>query len=286
MSATIVFRGLMVFHKMGNVMDIGFLRAPGHVPRILTMKNGVLAGVFDLRRRPELDRETDWRLVVDNPLQPTAEPYRPGGAQFDRKTQTDLKDFRFIADFEAGDLHGRDLSNELITRPGPPPQGVRLILKVSNGLFYTRLLSPFLNRKRVHPLPEVVEPYGPAAAATGCDIMFNAGSVKLRAGGPTGAIAFDFNEGVESNTIYEISNSPPDVIPDPLNPPGHPPGHPPSHPPGGHFHMYYGLLFRPNPLQRFDLVPSDDPHPGPDPALCGVGGVGSRTIPLGTDPDE
>lgn len=262
MSATIVFRGLMVFHKMGDVMEIGFLRAPGHVPRILTMKNGVLAGVFDLRRRPELDRETDWRLVVDNPLQQTAIPYTSGA--FDRLTQTDSRDFRFITDFEAGDLHNRDLNRELNTR------GLRLILKVSNGLFYTRLLSPFLNRIKVGPSD--VTPYGPAAAVVGCDITFNAGSVKLRAGGPTGAIAFDFNEGVESSTLYEISNSPPDV----------PPSAP--HPAGGHFQMYYHHLFKPNPREQFDLIPRDDPHPGPDPALCGAGSLGRRTIPLGTDP--
>lgn len=113
-----------------------------------------------------------------------------------------------------------------------------------------------------------VEPYGATAAVVGCDIEFGpGGGVKLMAGGPDGSIVYDFDH--DEDTVYEISNGPPDVPveqPTPLDM-------------AGHFHMYYEKLFK-NPLpDQFDLV-TEDQAPAPDPTLCGVTYLGQRGDPL------
>jgi hypothetical protein len=288
MKTTIVFRGLMVLHKHADIMEIGFVDAlynetanhehahngnaanhadhlESHIPRILTTKDGVLSSIFDLRNRPELGTVRNWSLEVTNPTPPAAGvtlrqqrgPFRrtaPGsGDDFE-------KDFRWITDMEAGDLHGRDLSLEINTRQ------FLFVLYVPQGTFYTQLRSPVQRRRRRSSA--LVEDYGPIAAAVGCEINLDAGGeVKLMAGGPTGSTVFNFDH--DEGTVYEISNGPPDVPaeePIPLDAPNH-------------FHMYYDKLFKNSRLDRFDLL-TDDQAPAPDPTVCGVTFLGLRRDPL------
>jgi len=190
----------MVFNKQPNTpplgtMEIGFVDALSaghtggghassdvHIPRILTMKDGVLAEVFDLRNRPQdLGMVRNWELVVTDPTQ-ALQPLTTDevGANFDRRSHNHAKDFRFITDFEANDLHNRPLSRELNTRQ------LLLVLYVHNGEFYTKLQSPTLRRTRVNGPPQPVT-YGKAAAVVGLDItLADTGTVKLMAGGTTG----------------------------------------------------------------------------------------------------
>ena len=282
-TVTIVFRGLMVFNKQPNpitqkpldTMEIGFVDAlfqgtghtgmnhpanEAHVPRILTMKNGVLAEIQDLRlTQPELGNVRNWELVVTDSTQPVSTDEQ--GATFDRKTSTYARDFRFITDLEGIDLHNRPLSGEINTRQ------LLLVLYVRNGQFYTKLQSPALKRTRVNPPPQTI-PYGTSAAVIGCDITFaDTGTLKLRAGGSKGVEVKEFI--AEPGTIYEISNAPPDVpfdMPIPSNA-------------LGHFHMYYDKLFITSPADQFDLT-RDDNAPAPDPALCGVTFLSLREDPL------
>lgn len=281
---TIVFRGLMVLHKHVDTMEIGFLdalynpadehvhTAPAmdhadhsavHVPRILTTKDGVLSAIFDLRNRPELGAVRDWTLVVDDPRDAAASLFQNttfgrlssgSGADFE-------KDFRWIIDLEATDLHARDLSLDINTRQ------LLFVLYVSNGKFYTRLRSPQLKRRQLGP-PEVDTFFGPTAAVVGCDIPVGPdGTAKLMAGGSNGATVFTFV--AEEGTVYEISNGPPDVpVEEPL-----------SIDAPGHFHMYYDKLFRRPYRDQFDLL-MDDSAPAPDPTLCGVVYLGQRRDPL------
>lgn len=278
---TIVFRGLMVFNKQPGSMEIGFIDAlfkpgnghpghpdhgnganhsPVHIPRILTMQNGILSSIFDLRNRAELGNVRNWELVVTDPAQPTAETIEEAGA-FDRTNPAaSERDFRWLSDLEADDLHGRPLSAEVNTRQ------LLMVLYVRHGQFYTKLRSPELRRRRLNP-PEII-PYGRNAAVTACDIQVgDAGGVKLMAGGKAGVEVFDF--ATDANTIYEISNGPPDVpeqAPTPLDSPGH-------------FHMYYDKLFNAPPFDQFDLI-MDDAAPAPDPTLCGAAYMGKRDDPL------
>ena len=286
MKTTIVFRGLMVLHKHGDTMEIGFVDAlynssaahdhnghsenhgdhdghgAVHIPRILTTKNGVLSSILDLRNRPELGTVRNWDLVVTNPVVTEAQllqdtPFvrtsTASGVSFDR-------DFRWITDLEASDLHDRDLSLEINTRQ------FLLVLYVKNGLFYTSLKSPVLRRKRLNQTQR--ELYGPTAAVVGCDIeVADGGSVKLMAGGPNGSTVFDFD--LDEGTVYEISNGPPDV----------PVEEPSSLDAPGHFHMYYDKLFKFPCPDQFDLL-TDDQAPAPDPTLCGVTYLGRRVDPL------
>lgn len=285
---TIVFRGLMVLHKYEDTMEIGFVDAlynPSdahvhagavnhadhsavHVPRILTTKDGVLSAIFDLRNRPELGSVRDWRLVVDDPSVGATGITRatlfedavfgrtnPGsGRNFER-------DFRWITDLEGTDLHNRDLSLDMNTRQ------FLFVLYVPHGEFYTKLRSPELKRRRLGP-PRVETYFGPTAAVVGCDIPIDdAGTVKLMAGGSSGATVFTFVP--DEGTVYEISNSPPDVpVEEPL-----------SVDSPDHFHMYYDKLFRRPLRDQFDLI-MDDRAPAPDPTLCGVVYLGTRRDPL------
>src|SRR5215212_8816493 len=136
MSATIVFRGLMVFHFMDDVMEIGVLQngRSGHVPRIITTKNGVISSIFDLRTLDDFGFVRDWELEVTNPLQETATMYEEGGT-FDRRTHPYPRDFRWITDLEGRDMHDKDLVDDIDTRR------IKLVLRVRHGEFYTRLLS-------------------------------------------------------------------------------------------------------------------------------------------------
>ena len=288
---TIVFRGLMVLHKHEDTMEVGFIDALSnpseqqaqadamnamnpadhsavHVPRILTTKDGVLSAIFDLRNRPELGVVRDWTLVVDDPgggarsagatLSESSTFLRTGtgsGSSFER-------DFRWITDLEGPDLHNRDLSLDINTRQ------FLFVLYVPYGEFYTRLRSPGLTRRLMGSSSPVEVPYGPAAAVVGCDIPVSAGgTVKLMAGGASGATVFTFVP--DEGTVYEISNGPPDVPveePLPIDAPGH-------------FHMYYEKLFRRPFREQFDLF-KDDRAPAPDPALCGAVYLGQRRDPL------
>jgi hypothetical protein len=293
-TTTIVFRGLMVLHKQANTMEIGFVNAlynpeaehdhstePAshadhsnhevvHIPRILTTKNGVLSSILDLRNRPELGTVRNWELVVTNPVDaevtlfPQVVPPGSALAPFDRAREgsgdTFEKDFRWITDLEADDLHGRDLSLEINTRQ------FLFVLYVRNGLFYTKLRSPSLRRRRLSQ--SYREPYGRTAAVVGCEItVADDGGVRLMAGGTDGSIVFDFDQG--EGTVYEISNGPPDV----------PVEGPASLDDSGHFHMYYDKLFNQPHRDQFDLM-TDDQAPAPDPTLCGVTFLGKRQDPL------
>lgn len=266
MAVTIVFRGLMVFVKLPGEMQIGVLRAPGHIPRILTITNGVLDSILDLRLRPELDRVRDWKIEVMNPTPSGISIYTDGtNPPFKRlashpndpdPNDPSRRDFRWIADLEAADLHDKDLSSEIETRL------LRFVVHLQHGTFATRLLSPFLLREDVATTLQV--PYGPMAAASECSISFGAGgSVQLTADGAT---AFDFQD--KPNTIYEFSHTPPDVDPNQ-----------PHRSPGGHFQMYYDCLFKHDPRPKFNLVKPRG-APAPDPQLCGATLLGLRTTPL------
>jgi hypothetical protein len=288
---TIVFRGLMVLNKQPNGMEVGFVDAlykpgerhvhadgsngaahqeegddpfedtiedePVHVPRILTVKNGVLASILDLRTRPELGTVRNWQLVVTNPVQPNVTTAQTVGA-FNRLTHAADTDFRWITDLEQSPLHDRLLTAEINTR------GLLLVLYVPSGNFYTRLKSPPLRLRKSGRDAGV---YGCNASVIGCDInVAPGGTVKLVAGGTTGAEVFEFTP--DANTVFEISNGPPDVPieePVPLDAPGH-------------FHMYYEKLFNP-PCDTFDFR-MEDRAPAPDPTLCGVVFLGRRSDPL------
>ena len=259
MPVTIVFRGLMAFAQPqppNGRMEIGVLRAPHHFPRILTMKKGVLAGIFDLRRRPELDRVRAWSINVTNPTGGVV--VRTDGVEpFNRLGNHQPWDYRWIIDLEGTDLHNEDLTQQLDTNK------LRFVISVDHGTFATRLQSPPFLRRQVHPAGGATVPYGLSAAVTECVITFGAGGrVRFMADATE---TFPFPD--EADTVYEITNSPPDV--DPGNP----------NPGGGHFHMYYDHLFKPNPTKKFDLELQSSP-PAPDPALCGVGRLGRRQTSL------
>lgn len=272
---TIVFRGLMIFHEdeRNQLMEIGMLREETHVPRILTIKNGVTAALQDLRSRPELSDPTHriWRLDVTKPAKEGIRIYTNGSGDLDRKTHGDDRDFRWIMDFEGKDFYDRDLTEQMISKKLMP------ILQIRQGEFYTRLKSPPLKRKEDDGAFKL---FGAVAGVTGLDIPINGGSVTLTVAGSETRI-FSFvkeGESIPANTIFEFANTPPEVFLDPHG--GHGNGGHGGQVHRDHFQFYYNL-FPPNnlPSPKFTFEPLDL-APGPDPALCGKGRVGLRKPPL------
>lgn len=267
---TIVFRGLMIFHedKKNNLMEIGLLQRPGHIPRILTITNGVLAGVFDLRDGPALG-ERKWRIDVNNPVTQGISTYTNGSPELKRLTHDDDKDFRWIMDFEGSDFYDRELTDM-------KTQELMPVLQVPVGEFYTRLKAPSLLRREDGG---AFSPFGAVAAVTGCDIQINGGGAELNVVDGSNIFTFKKPDEPLQNTIYEITNTPPDV-PETLGAAPHPGGHHPGPNHDDHFQNYYALFDTnkmPSPI--FGFRPPDG-SPNPDPALCGKGRVGKRTEPL------
>jgi len=273
---TIVFSGLMIFHedKTNNLMEIGIVREPTHVPRILTITNGVLANVFDLRSRPELGNETNrtWRLEVTNPTKAGISIYTNGSKAFNRETHEDDRDFRWGTDFEGADFYDKDLTDVMLTKKLMP------VLQIPHGEFYTRLKSPPLKRREDNGPPK---PFGSVAGVTGCDILIEGGSASLKVvADDTDLFSFKTPaDPLPANTIFEITNTPPDVLLTANPTHGHG-THGVVH--RDHFQFYYDLLFEPQntPSPRFEFESSSDQAPAPDPRLCGKGLVGVRGDPL------
>jgi hypothetical protein len=155
-------------------------------------------------------------------------------------------------------MHARPLTREIST------SNLLLVLTVRHGNFLTRMVSPHLSKEKAG----VQNEYGFAAAVTGCDIMFDTAGgngVSLKAAGNPNSI-FDFDPKPDVDTVYEISNAPPDVPADAPIPVGE----------GNHFHMYYDKLFVMPPADQFEVFETN-PRPSPDPATCGVGFLSLRT---------
>lgn len=270
---TIVFRGLMVFRSNADTdsMEIGILRADNHIPRILTIKNSVLYSV-DVIPTELLDSGKPWKLAAIDPDQPGVRTYTNENSTFDRKTHGDDKDFRWIMDLEGNEFYGRDLSAEMATKKLMP------IISVPQGEFYTRLKSPWLHRWTA---PEEPTEFGAVAAAIGCDIQLGGERVDLYVGNER---VFTFPN--EPNTIYEISNTPPDVNSSVGSTAVH--HHGAGHSgstlmsgPGSHFQHYYDLF--PSGFEPKYNLQTLTGSKAPDPALCGSVRLGVRVKRLGED---
>jgi hypothetical protein len=280
---TIVFRGLMILHedKQRGRMEIGVLREETlHVPRLLTITNGVLERVLDLRQFRDPSDPRDWWIEVKNPLMAEIRLRENHSSEFDRiKCETDPafdEDFRWSMDLEGSDFYDRDLTNEL-----PNLDLLFPLIFIDRGEFYTRLKSPVLNRD---PSPT---PFGSVAAVIGCEIPYKPEGTdpskpeviaELKSANGT---LFSFKH--RPNTIYEITNTPPDVLLDAEMGAHH---HSPAvrkgtDPPDDHFHHYYSL-FNPKPDPEF-MFSEPDSTPDPEPTLCGVGRLGTRKDSLETE---
>ncbi|HEY9282860.1 MAG TPA: hypothetical protein VIP46_05350 [Pyrinomonadaceae bacterium] len=280
-SLTIVFRGLLVMHEVRpesgpSYFEVGVVPDDHHVLRINTIKNGVLASVTNLEARVD-SRRPRWRLQVANPLGGVSTHTAPGG--FRRRTHRVEEDYRWITDLAEvfDDPNVEDRMDTSVLRP---------VVRIDNGVFYTRLKSPTL-RKLVDGAPF---PFGALAGVVGCDIPAFGGGARLVNEQEPERPIFNFEPG--PNTIYEFSNAPPDVEV-PHDPHHRTPGadaaasdvieavraRAPEDCADDHFLKYY-KLFR-NPADEPVICFTEpDEQPAPDPALCGP--VGSRRpVPFG-----
>lgn len=264
---TIVFRGLMVFHREPDHVEIGVLPAPGHFPRINTIKNSVLATTFDLQdpNHPIDPAHPVWRLDVDQPV--VGVSLRASDDDFVRKTHQDETDLRWMSDLENKEFYDEDLTKLVNTNLLTP------VVKIFNGDFYTRLKTPVLLRTKGN---SAAEEFGSIAGVTGCDIQLEGVGARLIEDGSDREI-FDFKN--EPNTIYEFANTPPDIVPQGA----HEHEHGGNGVPNDHFQLYYRLFFNQDSVEKFgfkQLDPGSLGPPAPSPALCGLIEFGKRTTPL------
>jgi hypothetical protein len=273
---TIVFRGLLVFHEdqRNNRMEIGLLPAEqhNHIPRIMTIKNGVLFSTKPLTDEiPGRDRK--WLFKPDRPVGDGPYLRKSGREPMRRLTHGVESDFRWIIDIESREFPYGDLTEAIDTTRLKP------LMYIPNGEFYTRLRSTKLRRLQDGADPK---PFGCVAGAIGCDITLEGNVVDLIDTG-TGDTIFQFM--VEPNTIYEFSNTPPDTEaykrPEGDKGTG---GHL-SHVEAGHddhFLNYYDLFQHPGGVPKFSFEeePLFGGPPGPNPALCGEVYLGERETPL------
>jgi hypothetical protein len=279
---TIVFRGLLVFHKLvdasGRAMfEIGvLLTLPSHIPRIITIRNGVLADILPLESLIK-HAHPYWRLDVDNPIGNGVSTYTAGEGPVHRMDSSVEKDFRLINDLESADFYGEDLTEKLDTRVLEP------ILHVPHGIFYTRLKSPEVNKFKDHEANRHLYRF---ASVTGCDIpLFGGGATLVEE--DTGHPIFTFEN--TPNTIYEFTNTPPDVHGHDMMPAAtidqqagdatHHGTESHDDDPPDHFQFYYNLFRDPAHEDKFHFE-TPSPSTAPHPALCGALMLGKRKSSL------
>jgi|SRR5215470_2580765 len=238
---TIVFRGLMVFHKTVGPLsqfEVGLLTPhhgnSNHIPRISTYKNGVL---YSVKRIDGLYPEHRiWQLNVVEPLGGVSTDEQ---GTFKRAQETHPKDYRWLIDLEdSAEFYG-SLAGKIDTCLLNP------VLRIPSGRFYTRLQSDEMIREK----DGQPENFGMLSAAVGCDIRLRGCVAKLDAGAGN---VFTFNVDPTGNTLYEIANTPPD-----------------THVPAtceDHFQHYYEIFTTHVPKYKFSPMPGVT---GPSPALCG-----------------
>jgi hypothetical protein len=255
---TIVFRGLMVFHKtvaQPSIFEVGLLSPPSqhghqlHVPRINTYKNGVLDSVTPIGEVHP--RERTWQLKVDGPLGGVSTDEQ---GEFKRTTETHPRDYRWLIDLEDQEFHESHAGN-IQTRLLIP------LLRIETGRFYTRLQSIEMNRRQGSG---DVTDFGMVSAAVGCDIRLTGTKWKLVVEGAS-TPKFIFDVDPTGNTFYEIANTPPDT-------------HVPAQD-EDHFQHYYEI-FNPqipaNMKYKFSPKRASMAVMGPSPALCGGVRLGKR----------
>lgn len=272
---TIVFRGLMVFHKTAgpsSLFEVGLLSPchhhhgnphhipsnPPHIPRINTYKNGVLDSVTFLRDFVD-PMFRIWELKVTGGVGGVETEEYDG--TFYRERHTNTRDYRWLIDLEdPREFHG-PLTGKIDTKQLNP------VLRIPSGKFYTRLLSRKMKRRQAGGQET---DFGRVSAAVGCDITLTGTKAELivdrtKENGTNEKI-FTFD--VDQNTLYEIANTPPDT-------------HESN---GDHFHHYYDIFT--SFVKKFEFSPGEaltGPSPGgpaPSPALCGGVRLGTMKEPL------
>jgi hypothetical protein len=282
---TIVFRGLLVFHQLSitgqpKIFEIGILpekmghdsegmghdMCTRHVPRIMTIRNGVLESTTPLQTAID-DTPGIWRLVIDKPVSMgvTTRQSDTTSDKVDRNKPPIPDDFRLIINLANDEFPYKKISG----KPIDPTKGTQLdfsqlpvVVQVPSGDFYTRLQSEPLNIIE-DPPNGTPKPFGVIAGVIGCDISLDGDKADLIGPGIAAPVIFSFK--ADPNAIYEFSNSPPDTA---------------EHPgpqEASHFMNYY-RLFHPA-AKKFDLQRQQG-GPGPNPALCGVIDTGESDEPL------
>lgn len=170
--ATIVFRGLQVFHPdpAGQYVESGILRAPEHKLRIEVREKSA-AGVssFTVPMESLQGAEKDvWSFQFASSANRGVSFYQNGA--FDRKAGIgDERDFRWAVDMEGKEFYNQELTTKQ-NQLGP-------ILRVSSGEFYTRTRTRPLLRNKGNG---AFEYFGSAADEIAADLFVDAGDVVLR----------------------------------------------------------------------------------------------------------
>lgn len=258
---TIVFRGLMVFHKQGDGansnMEVGLHSQPagtGHFLRINTIRNGIVAEIKSLHDEISTTNRI-WNLVIDAAVGQGIKlsPHTTTG--FDRRDDANNQDddFAWTMNLEDPSFFG-PLGNKIDT------SNLKPVIRIPSGRLYSRIKTRRVIRNKDGAM---IDPdFGRLCGAVGCDIRLTGPSAQLVPEGSREAL-FVFTP--ERDTIYEVAFLPPDF---PV----------PSHP-IDHFHHFYDHLLDSS-LPKFSFEPILTLTLAPHPALCGEVFLAVRPNPL------
>lgn len=187
---TLVFRGLFLFafEKDNQFCQAVIMQADRHCLKVIVKTN-----VASLKNPPELTFEVpDGDIIIDVPTRPNAiDTYEAG--VFDRNTDHDIMDFRWVLDLEGADLHNRSLTIK--------PDSIQRSVFIRNGLFRNhrnrsiRLSSPSSEPRTTS-----------AAREIGCDIYLKKDEELVFSYGPNSEYSLTLKKDAEVNYEVVIDN--------------------------------------------------------------------------------
>ena len=282
----IKFDGLLVFRPdpAGSVCEVGILRArvppnphePPHILQIAIMPNPDTGSTDPLILDPnELEQHVQdgnvhWRLDVARNGQAQTGLVVNTAIPLNRHdtTAAQREDFGWIINLESGEFH----SNRLFRQPDQ----LKPVISMQKGRLFTSCKTDSIDLKQ-----------GPNSRS---DFGFIAGQITLEIDTPNGelVVLYFLDQQNMPTNIFRLTHTDTrdysvSIRNTPLDQSG-----------GGHFHLYYDLLFKHVGMnERFDILrsfppisPPDrcptPPEPDPNPFKCGGVSVGSGSGPLGS----
>jgi hypothetical protein len=191
---TLIFKGLFLFafEKDNRFCQAVIMQADRHCLKVTVKTN-----VASLKKPPELTFEVrDGDITIDVPTRPDGiDTYEAG--VFDRNTNHDTLDFRWVLDLEGTDLHNRSLA----IKAG----SVKRSIFIRNGLFRNQRNRP-ITISSASTQPRTTS----AAREIGCDIFLNKNENLVFSYGPNGDSSLTFNQETEVNYEIVIDNTCPE----------------------------------------------------------------------------
>jgi hypothetical protein len=189
-SLTIVFRGLMTFHRdpAGQFFEVGIVSAPMHEFRMQVLEKtseSVSSSWVPISQYVTAKHDL-WLLEFPNSTKGVS--FYKGGPFERRRGIGDKRDYRWLIDLEGSEFYGRKVSIE--------HNQLAPMLHINSGEFYTKTTTLPLTRRKGNG---TFEEFGRAAQEIATDVFLEDGDMVLRS---EKTEIFRLKE--KPDTVYEI----------------------------------------------------------------------------------